>query len=62
MQRFNGTALHVSSTFVNGTTKRNEVDLLAAYNAVNTPDLSPNVGWVPPLSSRFTRRRPFQGW
>lgn len=49
MQRFNGTAVHVSGTFVNGKTKRNEVDLLAAYNAVNTPDLSPNVGWTPTL-------------
>ena len=49
MQRFNGTAIHVSGTFVNGKTKRDEVDVLAAYNAVNTPDLSPNVGWTPTL-------------
>jgi len=28
---------------------RHEIDVLAAYNAVNDPDLLSNVGWTPTL-------------
>jgi pectate lyase len=55
--RFNGTAIHATGTFVNGKTKMDEVDVVAAYNAVNTPDLSPAVGWVPTL---YTEIHPTQ--
>jgi len=46
---FKGTAIHESGTFVNGTPGGNPVDVLAAYNAVNDPDLSGDVGWTPTL-------------
>jgi pectate lyase len=49
IRRFNGTAIHVEGTFVNGRSAHNRVDVLAAYNAVNDPDLSSNVGWTPTL-------------
>jgi hypothetical protein len=47
IERFNGKALFARRTFVNGTTASNEIDLVAAYNAVNSTDLSTNVGWAP---------------
>ncbi len=40
---YNGTAIHTEGDLVNG----KPVDLLAAYNAINTPTLSGNVGWTP---------------
>lgn len=40
-----GTAIHTEGDLVNG----EPVDLLAAYNAANDPDLSGDVGWVPQL-------------
>ncbi len=46
---YKGTAIHESGTYVNGTPDKNLVDVLAAYNAVNDPDLSPDVGWEPVL-------------
>jgi pectate lyase len=49
IRRFNGTAIHASGTFVNGHSSHNRVDVLAAYNAVNDPDLSGEVGWTPTL-------------
>jgi pectate lyase len=45
IERFNGTAIHESGTLFN----KEFVDVLAAYNAANDPDLSADVGWVPTL-------------
>ncbi len=47
--RFNGTAIHESGTYVNGISSKHLVDVLAAYNAVNDPDLGSDVGWTPTL-------------
>jgi pectate lyase len=49
ISRLSGTAIHIEETQVNAASKNHEVDVLAAYNAVNNPDLSGNVGWVPTL-------------
>jgi pectate lyase len=46
---FRGTAIHESGTYVNGISDKNLVDVLAAYNAVNDPDLGNDVGWTPTL-------------
>jgi len=46
---YKGTAIQASDTYVNGHSKHNQVDVLAAYNAVNDPDLSGDVGWTPEL-------------
>ena len=40
---FKGTAIHTENDIVNGA----PTDLLAAYNAINTPTLSGDVGWTP---------------
>ncbi len=40
---FKGTMIHSEGDLANG----KPVDLLAAYNAANDPDLSGNVGWTP---------------
>lgn len=40
---YKGTAIHTEGDIVNGT----PTDLLAAYNALNTPTLSGDVGWTP---------------
>ena len=42
---YGGTAIHESGTWVNG----RPVAALAAYNAANDPDLSPDAGWTPQL-------------
>jgi pectate lyase len=55
--RFNGTAIHAAGTLVNGHSAHHHVDVLAAYNAVNDPDLSGDVGWTPTL---YTHRHPTQ--
>jgi pectate lyase len=49
--RFNGTAIHESGTLLNSPSQsgKSEIDVVAAYNAVNDPDLSENVGWTPTL-------------
>jgi pectate lyase len=49
IDRFNGTAIHVSGTLLNAASDNASVDVLAAYNAANDPDLSGNVGWTPTL-------------
>ncbi len=54
---FKGTAIHVEGTLVNGPADKNMVDLLAAYNAVNDPDLSGDVGWTPTLFLRIDPTR-----
>ena len=48
--RFNGTALSASNTLVIGPRVRNPVDVIAAWNAVNDPDLGFDAGWVPTLN------------
>jgi pectate lyase len=49
--------LHVEGTLVNGHSAHNQVDLVAAYNAVHDPDL-PNEGtWTPTL---YTKIHPTQ--
>lgn len=47
--RFNGTALSASDTLVIGPRVRNPVDVIAAWNEVNDPDLGFDAGWVPTL-------------
>lgn len=47
--RFNGSAIFASGTLVNGTPAKNLVDVVAAWNAVNDPDLGTDVGWAPSL-------------
>jgi pectate lyase len=54
IDRFNGTALFEVASLVNGTRRRHEFDLVAAWNAVNDPDLIEEVGWIPALRTRLT--------
>jgi pectate lyase len=49
IDRFNGTALSASGTLLIGPRGRNPVDVIAAWNAVNDPDLGFDAGWVPTL-------------
>ncbi len=55
---YKGTAIHESGTRLNGTSGDGFVDVLGAYNAVNDPDLSGDVGWTPTLFTEIqdTRR------
>lgn len=46
---YKGTAIHTAGDLVNGVA----TDLLAAYNAVNTPTLSGDVGWTPQYHLRI---------
>jgi pectate lyase len=46
---FKGLAIYAAGTHLNGTPAKNLVDVLAAYNAVNDPDLLGDVGWAPTL-------------
>jgi pectate lyase len=46
---YKGTAIYQSGTRVNGTPGGGFVDVVAAYNAVNDPDLAGDVGWMPTL-------------
>jgi pectate lyase len=46
---FKGAAIHISGTLVDGLTRRHLVDVLAAYNEANDPDLAGDVGWTPTL-------------
>jgi pectate lyase len=52
LSRLNGTAIHIEGTLVNGILRRNRVDVVAEYNAVNDPDLLTDVGWTPTLFVR----------
>jgi pectate lyase len=54
IDRFNGTAVFETGTFVNGNRRRHAVDLVAAWNALNDPDLVEEVGWTPALRTRLT--------
>ena len=49
IDRFSGTAIHTVDTLVNAASDDHLVDVLAAYNAVNNPDLLADVGWTPVL-------------
>jgi pectate lyase len=55
IERFNGTAIHATGTLVNGLLDRDRVDVVAAWNDVNDPDLLTDVGWVPTLFTRIDR-------
>jgi pectate lyase len=48
---FRGTAIHESGTMLNSPSQsgHHEIDVLAAYNEVNDPDLGSDVGWTPTL-------------
>jgi pectate lyase len=46
---YGGTAIHATGTYVNG----RPVDVLAAFNAANDPDLGSDVGWTPGLHGRI---------
>jgi pectate lyase len=54
---FNGTAIHETGTLLNSPTPRHAVDVVAAYNAVNDPDLSEDVGWTPTLFTSIDETR-----
>ena len=47
IRRFSGTKIGVSGTVINA--PDNALDVLAAYNAINTPALLPDPGWTPTL-------------
>jgi pectate lyase len=47
LERFNGTAIHERGNLFDGPADRFLLDLRAAYNAANDPDLGDGVGWVP---------------
>ncbi|GAA3740518.1 pectate lyase family protein [Salinactinospora qingdaonensis] len=47
-----GSDIYETHSLVNGRSPHHEVDLLAAYNAANAPDLGDDVGWQPRLHER----------
>ncbi|MCM3901530.1 MAG: hypothetical protein ND866_07470 [Pyrinomonadaceae bacterium] len=49
IERFSGTAIYAAGSLVDAASPNHLVDVLAEYNAVNNPDLLPNVGWTPVL-------------
>ena len=49
ISRLNGTMIFEEGTHLNGTPPGNQVDVVAAWNAVNDPDLVETVGWTPTL-------------
>jgi pectate lyase len=51
IERLNGTAIHETGTLLNSPSQSGHhvIDVLAAYNAVNDPDLAGDVGWTPTL-------------
>ncbi len=53
LERFNGTALSASSTLLVGPPLRNPVDVIAAWNASNDPDLGADAGWAPTLNHQL---------
>jgi pectate lyase len=50
IERLNGTTASVSGTLVIGPRVRNPVDVIAAWNAVNDPDIGFDAGWTPTLN------------
>jgi pectate lyase len=55
IERFNGTALHERGNLFDGPAEKFLVDLRAAYNAANDPDLADGTSWTPTL---FTEMDP----
>jgi len=53
LQRFNGTALTAVDTIVVGPRVRNPADIVAAWNAINDPDLGFDAGWLPLLNHQL---------
>ena len=53
ISRFNGNLIFVGDTLLNGHSKKDHVDVLAAYNAARDPDLSNAVTWTPFLVGEF---------
>ena len=51
IERLNGTAIFETGTMLNAPSQSGQhvIDVLDAYNAVNDPDLSDGVGWIPSL-------------
>jgi len=49
ISRLNGTAIVTLATQLNSASDNHMVDVRLEYNAVNDPDLSDAVGWVPQL-------------
>jgi pectate lyase len=49
IERFNGTAIHATGTLLNGRRTQHMVDVVAAWNELNDPDLATDVGWTPTL-------------
>jgi pectate lyase len=54
VERLNGTALSASGTLLVGPPVRNPVDVIAAWNASNDPDLGADAGWVPLLNYQLS--------
>jgi len=50
ISRLNGTVLSASGTLLIGPRVRNPVDIVAAWNDLNDPDLSFDAGWTPTLN------------
>ena len=53
IERFAGTALSASGTLLVGPRVRNPVDVVAAWNALNEPDLGFDAGWTPTLNHQL---------
>jgi pectate lyase len=56
IERLNGTAIFETDTMLNAPSQsgRHVIDVLAAYNAANEPDLLNDVGWIPTLFVELT--------
>lgn len=57
IERLNGTVIHESGTHVGGPADKDLLDVLAAYNEANDPDLSGDVGWAPTLFTTMDEAR-----
>ncbi len=57
INRYGGTNIFVRDTLVDGHSRTDHVDILAAYNATHSPALIDSVSWVPTL---FVRIHPTQ--
>ena len=55
IERLNGSSIFESGTQLNGTPAKNLIDVVSAWNAVNDPDLTEDVGWAPTLSLEVQR-------
>lgn len=52
-QDWRGSTLYAENTLVNGRSRDDFVDVVAAYNAVHEPDFSRDVGWEPALHTKI---------